>query len=470
MAKSAQVFLCYARDDWSVVEPIYARLVGEFRPWVDRKNLRPGDRWRSSIPAAIRNSQFFLVLLTKRSTNKRGYLQKEIKEALDVQDELADQGRYVIPVRLERCVIPDRLKHIQSADLFEADGWQGLLEILREETPSEDMRGDGTAVSDKIARAERLAVGGVRLPCFFPSVSSAAKNAFDPIDHLRILVSVEFPQFLISSYDLDTATQTDKVKIGKLLLQAASKGQVILLDSGLYEKKWLSTKGWTKERFRRALGKATCHIAFCYDNPDPPVRVERISTQVIDAVTSDKEKSKFEAIAPIVHTKKSGAFPEICARVAERLTCPLIAVPERELGEGVLECATTIAKIRSALNRLGTYVPLHILGTGNPLSILIYSWAGADSFDGLDWCQTVADHETGRLYHSLQLDFFAYQTEVARDSEMEYMTRLLAHNLEFYQKWMSQIQEAIEGATMDELLRHYLRSDFVDLLEARCAS
>ena len=53
---------------------------------------------------------------------------------------------------------------------------------------------------------------------------------------------------------------------------------------------------------------------------------------------------------------------------------------------------------------------------------------------------------------------------------MEYMTRLLAHNLEFYQKWMSQIQEAIEGATMDELLRHYLRSDFVDLLEARCAS
>jgi len=171
-----------------------------------------------------------------------------------------------------------------------------------------------------------------------------------------------------------------------------------------------------------------------------------------------------------VHSKSANAFPAICMQVARALGSPLVAVPERELGEGILECALTIGKIRKALNQLGKYIPLHVLGTGNPLSILVYTWAGADSFDGLDWCQTVANHVDGRLYHSLQLDFFVGQSEFAQDVEMSYITRLLAHNLEFYRKWMAEIQEGLKTDDLEAMLSKYLPAAFVAALRGRSAS
>jgi hypothetical protein len=99
--------------------------------------------------------------------------------------------------------------------------------------------------------------------------------------------------------------------------------------------------------------------------------------------------------------------------------------------------------IRETLNETGRYYPVHIVGTGNPLSILIYATCGADSFDGLDWCQTVGDHATGRLYHSLQLDFFAHQTPYGSEAKLPYLPRALAHNLMFYQGWMEKIRKSI---------------------------
>src|SRR3954464_14013322 len=127
-------------------------------PWIDKKSLRPGDNWDQKIRSAIRTSRFFLVLLTKRSVNKKGYLQKEIKEALDIQDEQPDSGRYVIPVRLEECDIPERIAQIQSADLFDQDGWAKLSEILSE--PVEEAA-TPPITSGMNRRPQQLSVGGV---------------------------------------------------------------------------------------------------------------------------------------------------------------------------------------------------------------------------------------------------------------------------------------------------------------------
>jgi queuine/archaeosine tRNA-ribosyltransferase len=151
--------------------------------------------------------------------------------------------------------------------------------------------------------------------------------------------------------------------------------------------------------------------------------------------------------------------------VARAVDPLLIAVPERELGESIRACAAKIGELRRELNRaLGKYLPIHVLGTGNPLSILAYTRAGADSFDGLDWCQTVSDQETGRLYHSLQLDFFADQSGYSAATEMSYMTRVLGHNLEFYNRWMEMIQDAMTNKTIEALLDKYLPRLFLQNL------
>ena len=97
--------------------------------------------------------------------------------------------------------------------------------------------------------------------------------------------------------------------------------------------------------------------------------------------------------------------------VAEQLFPVLLAVPERALGDGIIARTLSVRRLRQALDKLGFYCPLHLLGTGNPLSIAVYAMAGADSFDGLEWCQTVVDHQTGKLFHFQQWDLFKDQTD-----------------------------------------------------------
>jgi len=99
---------------------------------------------------------------------------------------------------------------------------------------------------------------------------------------------------------------------------------------------------------------------------------------------------------------------------------------------------------------------LHLLGTGNPISIVLYSAMGADSFDGLEWCQTVVDHDTGLLHHLSQADFFAGQTAWGDDDKLSFQARTLAHNLEFFSDWMRRLRDAMNQDRLPEFCRSNL--------------
>ena len=160
-------------------------------------------------------------------------------------------------------------------------------------------------------------------------------------------------------------------------------------------------------------------------------------------------------IVPIVHAS-TNELPALCAAVAAETGVTMVAVPERRLGDGILDRARAVQTIRAALNELGRYVVLHLLGTGNPISIALYSAMGADSFDGLEWCQTVVDHETGLLYHLSQADFFAGQTAWGDDADLSFQARTLAHNLEFFADWMRRLRDAAGQGRLNEFCRSNL--------------
>jgi pSer/pThr/pTyr-binding forkhead associated (FHA) protein len=127
-----QIFLSYAREDEKQVKKLYQRLFDAgFKPWMDKKDLLPGERWKSRIPRAIRQSDFFLACLSTCSVTKRGFLQKEINDALDIWQEKLDSDIYLIPVRLEDCEVPERLCDFQWVDLFEEDGWIRLVKAIQ---------------------------------------------------------------------------------------------------------------------------------------------------------------------------------------------------------------------------------------------------------------------------------------------------------------------------------------------------
>jgi hypothetical protein len=125
------VFLCHGSEDKTAVRSLYDRLRGDGQnPWLDEKDIAPGEDWSRAIHDAIRNSRFVVVCLSRTSVSKTGYVQKEIGLALDRADEQPEGKVFVIPVRLERCDVPDRLRKWQYVDLFEAGGYQRLLATL----------------------------------------------------------------------------------------------------------------------------------------------------------------------------------------------------------------------------------------------------------------------------------------------------------------------------------------------------
>jgi formylglycine-generating enzyme required for sulfatase activity len=127
-----EIFLCHASGDKPAVRDLYRRLRAEgFDPWLDEEKLLPGQDWQLEIAQAIRSSDAVIVCLSTRAVTKRGYVQKEIRYALDVADEQPEGAIFLIPLRLEDCDVPHRLQRWHWVDLFHDEGYNRLLRALR---------------------------------------------------------------------------------------------------------------------------------------------------------------------------------------------------------------------------------------------------------------------------------------------------------------------------------------------------
>lgn len=128
----AQIFLSYAGPDEEQVKDVHHRLsAANFTPWMAARDIRFGEDWEYAVRNAIRTSDFFIVCLTKNS-NKRGYLQDEIEQALGLWRRMFQGDIYLIPACLEECPVPERLSNFHRADLFLPGEWERLIDSLQE--------------------------------------------------------------------------------------------------------------------------------------------------------------------------------------------------------------------------------------------------------------------------------------------------------------------------------------------------
>jgi hypothetical protein len=133
MEAMPQIFLSYAREDKEKVEDLYQKLSDAgLKPWMDVKDILPGEIWESAIENAVRDSDFFLACISTHSVSKRGFLRKETRDALDIWQKKLASDIYLIPVRLEHCKVPESLRAFQWVDLFEEDGWTRLEKAIHE--------------------------------------------------------------------------------------------------------------------------------------------------------------------------------------------------------------------------------------------------------------------------------------------------------------------------------------------------
>jgi len=133
MSRPLRVFLCHSSHDKPAVRALYKRLKAEgwIDAWLDEEKLLPGQQWKIEIPRVVRESDVVIVCLSKTSINAEGYVQAEIKFALDVALEKPEGAIYLIPARIEDCEVPYSLRDWHWVNLFDAHGFDRLSRSLK---------------------------------------------------------------------------------------------------------------------------------------------------------------------------------------------------------------------------------------------------------------------------------------------------------------------------------------------------
>ena len=162
--KKTKVFISYAREDIVTARKLYKDIEkAGATPWLDEYDLLPGQNWKMTINQVLKSTSYILVLLSSRSLSKRGYVQKEMKMALDLLDEFPVDEIFVIPVRLDECQsLDERLQDLHHVDLF-PDYEAGLAKILQVLSPGKRVLPPGKAIKPGLEMIHILHISDIHI-------------------------------------------------------------------------------------------------------------------------------------------------------------------------------------------------------------------------------------------------------------------------------------------------------------------
>ena len=244
--------------------------------------------------------------------------------------------------------------------------------------------------------------GAFRTPILVPSFSS---KGFPNIGHI---IDVTEPYIesavLVSAYDLHFGYIENALNFPSLLF----------VDSGGYEASKdiemsnlfdvLATeyipKDWCREFHdgviagREAI-PATVFVS--YGHPEVFVSLEDQIQNATRLGGAQRQMARELLIKPTTKTQKYLKVPEIVAHANDLSPFCAIGLTEKEIGKSLLERMVNIGKIREALSAVSLETPIHVFGSLDTMSTLLYFVMGADIFDGLTWLR-YGYHEGSTLY------------------------------------------------------------------------
>ncbi|PTE09304.1 TIR domain-containing protein [Mesorhizobium helmanticense] len=131
MESDFQVFISYARPDREAAGELYDWLKQNgFDSWIDFKKVKGGQNWDFEIKRALDRSAVIVILWSKNSRDRRGYIQRELKLSLEKYQEKLIDDIFIIPVLLDDSPIPDQLKSIQALFASESDFKEALSDAI----------------------------------------------------------------------------------------------------------------------------------------------------------------------------------------------------------------------------------------------------------------------------------------------------------------------------------------------------
>jgi hypothetical protein len=150
------IFVSYAHENEAVVQALVRFLqAAGYSTWFDKDDLLGGQEWETVIPKAIAASRMVMLVFSSHSVQKRGFVQKELRLALDEASKIPPNQVYIMPVRLNLCERPDPVSRYHVVDLFTGNGLEMLLKSVSHALDKEPL-----TVSSEVAE---LVLTGVTL-------------------------------------------------------------------------------------------------------------------------------------------------------------------------------------------------------------------------------------------------------------------------------------------------------------------
>jgi hypothetical protein len=117
-----KIFISYSRKDIDFAKKLASDLeAAGYDVWWDITDLRGGDDWVKTLPAAIEAAQYFIIVLTPNSVESE-WVRKEYTQALSLR-------KRIFPIMLEVCPVPFALNTINFVN-FMGDDYAASFEKL----------------------------------------------------------------------------------------------------------------------------------------------------------------------------------------------------------------------------------------------------------------------------------------------------------------------------------------------------
>lgn len=479
----ADLCVVYLTEDEAVVERLVEALRAQWSVWWAR-DIPHGD-WELAVRREIDACEALVPVISDHSVPERmPIVRDEIHYALS-------RDKAVLPFLIGQADMPFGMGTLNRT---EAPGWIGEGDDARLHTLRGKIRQVVPEREGGMRRPDTLTIGGkhLRLPAFAFSLSSH-ETQVSPLDGATLLHELGPDAALVSAYDASRGTSKEERRRLRAMVRRLVRSETLLfLDSGNYEAERKNDTctpkrnptGWSREQFHEVARALSPDITFSFDKLPDRGSAAAIASRTVESYSVDHSAlgDLGFPICPIVHLPSSlragrAEFAEeVIVSVAEELDPIMVAIPERELGDGLRTRARAVRRIRDGLNGLQRYYPLHLLGTGNPLSMAVLAAAGADAFDGLEWCRTVADYDKGYLFHFQHLDLFL-ESQLTRirdprsrlllqSNDVPFATKALIYNVDFFADWSRTMRSQIHSGQAEYLLRnvpHVGRLLFEDL-------
>ncbi|HLO18451.1 MAG TPA: TIR domain-containing protein [Anaerolineales bacterium] len=325
-ARRRWTFISYSRKDKKFALQFARELksAGHF-VWLDQLDIPTGARWDDAVERALRECEIFLVILTAASISSE-----------NVKDEIGyaiDHGKRIMPVLLEECDIPLRLRRFQYVDFTTMKFEEGvkrakqLLEDFLTDEPMQDptkmLREAQETSRTEVATVSSLPPQKKSLPYRWMLAFTALLGALSVMLIFRNSIFPPTPTFVATAVPTSAGTSgTSLLPIVTLpgsdaITSAAFSpdGQTLATVSYSGAKLWRVSDGSLLRSITTEAGKA---VAFSPDNQilatglgSTTVKLWRVSDgsrlRTLEGLTSDVYSVAFSPDGQIV---AAGGFNE----------------------------------------------------------------------------------------------------------------------------------------------------------------